>query len=84
MRSFLRFMAVVLLVSGSLVSQPPRAYAASLDTTAVRVFGQPDFTHNTINNGGLSATSLQNPWGAALDTKGNLYVADSVNNRVLE
>jgi sugar lactone lactonase YvrE len=51
---------------------------------AGRVFGQPDFTHNTANNGGVSANSLYIPNGVALDAQGNLYVADTGNNRVLE
>jgi sugar lactone lactonase YvrE len=61
-------------------------YDAPLAThdTADRVLGQPDFTHNTPNNGGLIAKSLNYPTGVALDAQGNLYVADSSNNRVLE
>ena len=49
------------------------------------VFGQGGiFTSNTANNGGVSAKSLDFPWGVAVDANGNLYVADTVNNRVLE
>ena len=55
------------------------------DTTADLVFGQGgSFTSDTVNNGGLSANSLNAPEGVALDAGGNLYVADSRNNRVLE
>lgn len=54
------------------------------DTIADRVFGQPDFTSNAQNNGGVSASSLSFPTGLALDMAGNLYVADYQNNRVLE
>jgi sugar lactone lactonase YvrE len=54
------------------------------DTTADRFIGQPDFTSNAFNNGGLSATSLSFPSGVALDSAGNLWVADYSNNRVLE
>ena len=53
------------------------------DTTADAVFGQPDFTSNTDNNGGVSASSLNHPVGLAIDSSGNLYVADLKNNRVL-
>jgi hypothetical protein len=54
-------------------------------TTATRVYGQLNsFTSNTANNGGISANSLSEPWAAALDPSGNLYVTDNSNNRVLE
>ncbi len=52
-------------------------------TTADRVYGQPDFTTNTVNTGGLSATSLYYPEGLAVDGAGGLYVADFDNNRVV-
>ena len=53
-------------------------------TTATQVYGQlGSFTTNTGNNGGISANSLYYPWGVALDSSGNLYVADRPNNRVL-
>ena len=55
------------------------------DTTADTVFGQGgSFTSNTANQGGLTADSLNRPGILALDADGNLYVADSRNNRVLE
>jgi hypothetical protein len=53
-------------------------------TTPTRVYGQGgSFTSNTANNGGISANSLNNPEGIAVDSGGNLYVADQYNNRVL-
>ena len=49
------------------------------------VFGQGgSFTSSTVNNGGVSANSLDGPEGVALDASGDLYVADYSNNRVLE
>jgi sugar lactone lactonase YvrE len=51
---------------------------------ANRVFGQPDFQSNALNNGGLSAASLFGPSGAVIDGQGHLYVADTYNHRVLE
>jgi len=54
------------------------------------VFGQPDFFSYRCNNGvsggdlaGLGPDSLCGPERMAVDPKGNLYVADSANNRVL-
>jgi streptogramin lyase len=54
------------------------------DTVADLVLGQPNFTSNTANNGGVSASSLHAPHGVAVDTAGNVHVADLLNNRVLE
>jgi sugar lactone lactonase YvrE len=54
------------------------------DRTADRVFGQPNFTSNAGNNGGLGAGSLSSPWGVAVDSADNLWVADTGNHRVLE
>jgi len=52
------------------------------------VIGQPDFFHTTINyptNLGTTpnAQGLDSPTSIAVDSKGNLYVADSFNSRVL-
>ncbi|HNE55398.1 MAG TPA: NHL repeat-containing protein, partial [Leptospiraceae bacterium] len=59
-------------------------YYPSGSTTATRVYGQlGNFSSSTLNNGGISATSLSQPKGVAVDSSGNLYVADSGNNRVL-
>ncbi|MGA9722394.1 MAG: hypothetical protein WBQ86_08070, partial [Candidatus Binatus sp.] len=57
----------------------------SSGTTAEIVFGQlGSFSKGGFNDGGLTANSLGNPSGVALDSSGNLYVADYGNNRVLE
>ncbi|HEY3325007.1 MAG TPA: PKD domain-containing protein [Planctomycetota bacterium] len=53
-------------------------------SVATRVIGQPDFTSNTANNAGLSASTLSAPNSVVIDAFGNLYVSDSGNNRVLE
>jgi len=58
--------------------------AASGDASADVVFGQMgDFTSGIANKGSISAESLNYPYGLLVDGDGNLYVADSDNNRVL-
>ncbi|HTW89830.1 MAG TPA: choice-of-anchor D domain-containing protein [Candidatus Binataceae bacterium] len=63
------------------------------DTTADRVFGQPDFSSNLCNQGLTEPTPETlclpyvgnvNTGGLAVDNAGNLYVTDARNNRVLE
>jgi hypothetical protein len=52
-------------------------------TTATRVYGQGgSFTTNTANKGGVSANSLDNAQGIAVDSSGDLYVAELYNARV--
>ena len=46
--------------------------------------GQPDFETTTCNSGGVSAGSLCLPGGVAVDAAGDLWVADTLNSRVLE
>jgi sugar lactone lactonase YvrE len=82
MRLLLRLAAISLLALGPWATPPP-VRAANLDTIADHVFGQPNFTSGTSNNGGLSARSLYVPHGMALDAAGNLYVVDQLNHRVL-
>jgi sugar lactone lactonase YvrE len=54
------------------------------DITADIVFGQQDdFTTGTANKGGLSAESLNYPYGLGIETMGSLWVVDSDNHRVL-
>lgn len=62
------------------------ASAAPGDEVADRVIGQGgSFASGTCNLGGVSASSLCAPQtGIAGDSQGHLYVADSINNRVLE
>ncbi|MFT3814844.1 MAG: IPTL-CTERM sorting domain-containing protein [Acidovorax sp.] len=50
---------------------------------AEAVFGQPDFTSNDINHGGLSAKSLWHPTNCVVSPDGRLFVLDSGNQRVL-
>lgn len=46
------------------------------------VLGQPNFTSNTANNGGIGASTLSNPQGAYSDGT-RLYIADYSNFRIL-
>ncbi len=46
------------------------------------VFGQPNSTSGAANNGGESATTLNNPTGVYSDSAGNVYAADQNNYRV--
>ena len=63
----------------------PNAAGYHSHDAADLVFGQGnDFTTNTANKGGVSADSLNYPSGLAVDSQGDLYVADTRNNRVLE
>jgi NHL repeat len=63
----------VLLFNGPLIS-----------SGADLVFGQPNLTSNTANNGGLSAGSMRIAGGVALGPSGRLYVTDAGNSRVLQ
>jgi len=48
------------------------------------VQGQADFTHNITNRGGsVAANTLHSPYDVGLDASGRLWVADTLNNRVL-
>jgi hypothetical protein len=53
------------------------------DDVADRVYGQGTMTAGACNGSGITATSLCNPAGLAIDPRGQLYVADSFNSRVL-
>ena len=55
----------------------------SINPSASWVIGQPSFTSNTINNGGISAKTLYNPQSVAIDKNGYLWVGDSSNYRIL-
>jgi hypothetical protein len=57
----------------------PQANGQSADL----VLGQPNFTSNACNSGAVSASSLCEPFGLAVDFRADLFVADRGNNRVL-
>ena len=80
-RSYRRTLAIAAMVL------PFALYVAIVlasGTTADRVLGQVDFTHNGANL--VNGQGLYDPWTVAIDasvTPNRLYVADSFNNRVL-
>ncbi len=54
------------------------------DDIADIVFGQDgNLAARECNNGGISASSLCEPFGVTVDGDGNVYMADTINNRVL-
>ena len=63
----------------------PSAAAFTNRQAADIVLGQPDFTSNSINQGGATpaANTLNAPKSVATDSAGRLYVADSLNVRIL-
>jgi uncharacterized protein (TIGR03437 family) len=63
----------------------PAAVLNNQKTAADLVLGQPDF-HSSSANGGkeVSASAFNTPMGVAFDAQANLYVADSLNARVLK
>ena len=60
----------------------PRPVSQSGRITPDAVIGQPDFTSSA--SAAVSASTLNSPGGVALGSDGNLFVADTGNNRVLE
>jgi sugar lactone lactonase YvrE len=58
----------------------------STDESASVVLGQADFTHAAVNQGGATpaANTLHDPASVAVDSSGNLYIADDANCRVLQ
>ncbi len=57
---------------------------ASDGDPAVVVIGQPAFGPTACNSPALTAATLCGPVGTAIDAGGNLWIADTANNRVLE
>ncbi len=75
MTTFVAFAAVLML--GFL----PHAFSFSTGQAATLVIGQSSFTTNGF---ATTASGVHEPYAAAFDSSGNLWVADSGNNRVLE
>ncbi|MEO8457002.1 MAG: NHL repeat-containing protein [Chloroflexota bacterium] len=83
MSRILRFSAIsIVLTLVALALLTSVALAAPGDVTADKVFGQGGSF--TTQGCGLTASALCSPSGVAVDPAGNVYIADSANNRVLE
>jgi sugar lactone lactonase YvrE len=72
--------AIVGLIALPLLLAPA---AALPDDDADVLVGQPSFMDTACNAGGISGASLCEPRGISVDRDGNVYVADTANNRVL-
>jgi len=55
-----------------------------IQSTESSVIGQTSFSGFSCDAGGVSASKLCHAWGVAFDKPGNLWVADTENNRILE
>ncbi|MEO9308143.1 MAG: NHL repeat-containing protein [Nitrososphaera sp.] len=65
----------------------PSSSLSTSGASATVELGQPSgtaFTSNTVNNPTISASTLELPSCLAFDSSGNLWVADSGNNRILK
>jgi DNA-binding beta-propeller fold protein YncE len=51
---------------------------------ASAVLGQPDFTSSAPANSSFSPNGMNQPFGLAFDSSGNLLAADATDNRVIE
>jgi uncharacterized protein (TIGR03437 family) len=58
-------------------------FANLSNVTPDAFYGQPNSASRVVNAGGLSGQSMSGPTGVACDSQGNLWVADTGNNRVL-
>ncbi len=69
--------------SNQTVSTTTKLKLKVIGPNAFKVYGQPNFTSNTVNNGGISANSLNSPWGVGVDPNDTVYITDQLNHRVL-
>lgn len=62
----------------------PSASSLANGAEAEWVFGQPDFTSSTVNQGGTAqAFTLNGPSFVLVDSNGRLWITDQSNNRIL-
>ena len=78
-RSTLILLALFALMTHSIVHSG-KASATGVSPVAITVYGQGNYTSSSADAG---AGGLANPHAVAVDSSGDLYVADTGNNRVL-
>src|SRR5712692_1692628 len=61
----------------------PKPFANPSRVEPDAVYGQPDFNTRAANSSGITGRSMNGPRGVAFDTQGDLWVADTGNNRIL-
>ncbi len=57
-------------------------YVCEFGNSRVQIFDAEGRSLEILGGVGSAPGKFNNPWGLALDSKGNLYVADSRNHRV--
>jgi len=79
-----RGLVLLSLVLASGIMAAPTAYAFANGQNASIVLGQPNLTTASRIAPIVNQSRLNTPYDVALDSSGNLWVADSANSRVLE
>ena len=64
------------------VDEQGRQYVCEFGNSRIQIFDAQDHSLETIGKPGLEPGEFANPWSIAFDSKGNLFVADSMNHRV--
>src|ERR1700730_7756974 len=76
---FKAYFAMALLLTPCAADQTSEQ--ATLSPSAYRTLGQPDLRQNGVNI--VDAGALSSPQAVTVDSAGHLYVADTLNHRVL-
>ncbi len=61
----------------------PKPFANQTRVEPDAVYGQPDFATHNANSSGVNDHTMNGPRGVVVDGQGNLWVADTGNNRIL-
>jgi DNA-binding beta-propeller fold protein YncE len=57
-------------------------FVCEFGNSRVQIFDAANHPLEILGEAGVAPGQFGNPWSIALDSKGNLYVADSANHRV--